>query len=392
MELKQIATILNTVKIPNALGETVTIADDLSNVDEGIDVSNMDGDTCKDYLKQLAVGVVTTITRVAEYPEETFGLYHDEVEYGGVLQVVKARGRLKAYDCPILTLANYDASSSNPDYTDGHYYGGPGLDSKLFAKDVIDEIRYSIPVEMFKQSFTGPQDVRKLFALIEANAKNTLRSMNKELARSILLKIIASAYGDSREVKLFTLYNTVNGYASTDPGYVSLSNYRKDHKFKLFAQQVFIRLKDQMLDYNKKYNDGTVEVFCNKDELRTIILEDFYTDILFTQSGIFHNELTDVGEVYKVNFWQNASKDLLPCIASGSVHDQVVVDGGESADTTINHVVAIIGSKFMGGITNRVDKARAKYIPEGDFNTIFHGVMKKYFIDSREESIIVTLS
>ena len=134
MELKQIATILNTVKIPNALGETVTIADDLSNVDEGIDVSNMDGDTCKDYLKQLAVGVVTTITRVTEYPEETFGLYQDEIAYGGVLQVVKARGRLKAYDCPILTLQNYDASSSNPDYTDGHYYGGMFRSCLLLSK------------------------------------------------------------------------------------------------------------------------------------------------------------------------------------------------------------------------------------------------------------------
>lgn len=389
MELKQIASILNTVKLPNQLGESVTIADDLSNVDVGIDISDVDDNTCLDYQRKLAVGVINFVVMNGEYPEETFGLYHNEIEYGGVLQVSRCRGRLTSYNSPILSLESVTENLSAPDYNDSHYYS-TGIDTKLYTEDVISEIRYSIPVEMFKQSFTNATDVQKLFALIEENAINTLKSFNKELARSILLRIIGNCTSE-RKIPIFTLYNTVNGLTDSDDGYVTLTNYRSNHKFKLFAQQVLKRIQNQMLDYNKKYNDGTVEVFARKSDIRTIILEDFYTDIEFEQSGIFHNELTSIGEVYPINFWQNASTDLMPCIKSGSVHDQIVIDGGDEADTTINHCVALITDKYTGGITNKVDKVRAKYVPEGDFNTMFHAICRKYWCDDRSMSVIITL-
>lgn len=389
MELKQIASILNTVKIPNALGEVVTIADDLSNVGEGISVENMDEDTCKNYLKDLAVGTINFMVRTGEYPEETFGLYHNEIEYGGVLQVTRTRGRLKSYDSPILTLQSVTEDDNAPDYTDGHYYG-TGFDSKLYTKDVIDEIRYSIPVEMFKQSFTSASEVQKLFALIEENAANTIRSFNKELARSILLKLIGTC-SSARRIKLFTLFNTVNGLQQGDDDYVTLANYRSNHKFKLFGQQVLKRIQNQMLDYNKKYNDGTVEIFGKKSDLRTILLEDFYTDIEFEQSMIFHNELTSVGQVYTINFWQNASTDLMPCISEGSVHDQVKIAVENDDPIVIDHVIGLVMDKYVAGITNKVDKVRAKYVPEGDFNTMFHAILKKYWVDTRDMAVIFTL-
>lgn len=390
MELVQIASILNTVKIPNALGEVTTIADDLSNVDEGISVENMDENTCKDYMRKLAVGVTNFVVMNGEYPEETFGLFKNEIEYGGALQVTRSRGRLKSYDTPILTLQSVADDPSAPDYNDSHYYG-TGIDAKIFIKDVADEIRYSIPVQMFKESFTGPADVQKLFALIEENAINSLKSINKELARSILLKLIAAASSD-RRVKIFTLFNTMYGYSQGDAGYVDITNYRQSHEFKLFAEQVIIRLKNQMTDYNKKYNDGTVEVFGRKEDLRVIMLEDFYTDINFTQAGIFHKELTSIGETYLINFWQNASTALLPCIGTGSVHDQVKIDNGDDVPaTTIDHVAAIIGDKYMAGITNKIQATRAKYVPEGDFNTMFTAILKKYWIDERDMCVIITL-
>lgn len=390
MELIQIANVLNTVKIPNALGETVTIADDLSNVDEGISVENMDEDTCKDYLKKLAVGVINFVVMNGDYPEETFGLYHNEIEYGGILQVVRSRGRLTSYSTPILTLESVTEDPNAPDYTDGHYYG-TGIDSKIYTKDVADEVRYSVPVEMFKQSFTSAAEVQKLFALIEENAINSIRSFNKELARSILLKIIG-ACSAARTIHLFTLFNTVNGLTAQDEDYVTLANYRSNHKFKLFAQQVMKRIQNQMLDYNKKYNDGTIEIFAKKKDLRTIVLEDFYTDIEFEQSMIFHNELTSVGEVSLINFWQNASTDLMPCISANSVHDQVVIANGEGEeDTTLNHIVGIVMDKYVAGITNKIDKVRAKYVPEGDFNTMFHAILKKFWVDTRDMAVVIAL-
>lgn len=389
MTLQQIATLINTIKFPNSLGEDVTIADDLSNIDEGVDLSHLSDDDVKDYAKEFVVGVVNVFRNNGGYKAETFGLFHDEIEYGGILQVVRGRGRYKAYTTPILSLESVVDDASAPDYTDGHYYG-IGADTKIYTKDVIDEIRYSIPNSMFKQSFRTPEDVQKLVSLIESQYNDTIASQVKELARSILIALINDC-SSSRRIHLFTLFNTINGLTDSDADYVTLANYRSNIKFRLFAQETLQRIQNQMLDYNKKYNDGSIEIYGQKEDLRTIVLEDFATTMKFTQGNVYNPEYTTPGEMYQINYWQNASEDLIPCISATSVHDQVVIDGGDAADTTINHVVGIVLDKYVAGITNRLEKTRAKYVPEGDFTTMFHAIMKRYWIDNRDMAVIFTL-
>ena len=390
MELKQIADLLNNIKMPNSLGEVTTIADDLSNVDEGIDISNLSDDDIKDYSGQFAVGVINIFRNEENYDEDAFGLYHNEIEYGGVLQVTRNRGRLKAHNTPILTLESVNDDPNAPDYTDAHYYG-PGVDVKVFTKDVADELRFSIPNEMFKQSFTGPEDVMKLVAMIRQNYTNTMASMLKELARSIFIALIKDCSA-SRTIHLFTQFNAINGLQEGDDGYVTLANYRSNIKFRLFAQEVFQGIQDNMTDYNKKYNDGTVEIFGKKADLRTIVLADFARQMEFTQGLVYNPDKTDVGPITKINYWQNASTDLFPTISATSVHDQVKIDNGEGVDpTVINHVVGLVMDKYTAGITNKIVKARAKYVPEGDFTTQLVAICKKYWIDNRDMAVVIAL-
>lgn len=390
MELKQIADLLNEIKMPNSLGEVTTIADDLSNVDEGIDISNLSDNDVKDYAGKFAVGVVNIFRYNGGFEEDSFGLYHDEIEYGGLVQVARNRGRLKAYDTPLLTLQSIVDDPNAPDYTDGHYYGS-NTDVKCFTKDVADELRYSIPNEMFKQSFRTPEDVMKLVALIRENYNDTLASMLKELARSIFVALIKDCSA-SRRIHLITQFNTINGLTSSDPDFVTLANYRNNIQFRLYAQEVLQGIQDNMLDYNKKYNDGTVEIYGKKADLRTIVLADFARQMEFTQGLVYNPDKTSVGEITKINYWQNSSTDLSPSISANSVHDQVVIDNGTGQDaTTINHVVALVMDKYVAGITNKIEKSRAKYIPEGDFSTVFTAIVKKYWIDTRDMAVIVTL-
>lgn len=391
MELKQIADLLNTIKMPNSLGEVTTIADDLSNVDEGIDLSSLTDDDIKDYNGQFAVGVINIFRQEADFSEDTFGLYHDEIEYGGLLQVTRNRGRLKAFNTPILTLESVNDDPTAPDYNDSHYYGAD-VTSKVYTKDSADELRYSVPNSMFKQSFTSAEDVQKLVSLITHNYSNTMASMLKELARGVLLMVIKDCNTDGRVIHALTQYNTVNGLQQGDDGYVTLDNYRSNIQFRLYMQEILQGLKDNMLDYNKKYNDGTVEIFSREDDLRTIVLSDFARQMKFTQGLVYNPDKTDVGEITKINFWQNASTALFPSISSNSVHDQIKVDNGEGVDpTVINHCVALVMDKFTAGITNKMLKSRPKYVPEGDFTTIFTAILKKYWYDSRDVAVIVTL-
>ena len=399
MKYSQIATLLNNTIVKNIFGEgkdgnnnPITIAEDLRNVVYlGTALADMTAADLKDYAAKLAVGVFDTWCDTRSYKDETYDLFISDVEYGGALQRVKAK-LLSASDTNILTLTA--AADSGPDYTDGKYYGTE-WDSKIYTKDVGFKVKYSISTEMFKKSFTSAEGVAKLVAMIEANVDNTLRVELNGLARAVLRKLILSAKTGGRYIPLLTTYNTVMGYESTDTGYVSLSTWKQDQAFKTWVQTIILELRKYMTDYNEKYNDGTVQTFCPEEETRCVLLTEFAAELDVALSSVYHTELVQGTGAYRtINYWQNGTVDLLPCIKSGSLHDQVketIADSGSTTET-VDHVVGLFYDKYSAFITNKLEKTTVKYVAEEDFSTMFHHVVKSYAIDTRNTSVILTLA
>lgn len=389
MTLTQIATLLNNTIVPNALGKSSTIAEDLSNVSTlGTALSSLTANDLKDYLAQLATGVFYEFIRDKNFKEETYGQYITSQEYGGVMGRIRAK-LIPAMDTPIATPASYYDNSSNPDYNDGHFYGGQ-WDSEHWFKDVAFMIANSISVERFRKAFMNARDAEEMIAAMQKNAEDSLRYKLNELARTNMRALVKSAYDDSREIKLITRYNQLHGYSSGDPGYITLANWNISPEFKLFCQETIIQLKEYMRDFNEKYNDGTIPNYCPSEDVRSLLLTAFSTALDFNQSAVYHKELTDIGEHYRINWWQNQTTDLLPQIKSGSLFDQISVDA--STDYTIDHVVGCIYSRYSAFIANKLDKITSDYIAKGDFVTTYHHVIKKYGIDGREGAIVLTLS
>lgn len=389
MTLTQIATLLNNTIVPNALGAEATIAEDLSNVSTlGTALASLTINDLKDYLGQLATGVYYDFIRTKNFKEETYGQYITSQEFGGVMGRIRAK-LLPAMDTPIANPASYYDSSSNPDYNDGHFYGAQ-WDAEHWFKDVAFMIANSISVERFRKAFMNARDTEEMISELQKNAEDSLRFKLNELARTNIRNLVKSAYDDSREIKLMTTYNTLHGFQQGDAGYVDLTNWNLDPDFKLFCQETIIQLKEYMRDFNDKYNDGTIPNYCPSEDVRSLILTAFSTALDFNQSAVYHKELTDIGEHYRINWWQNQTEDLLPVIKSGSLFDQISVDA--STDYTIDHVVGCIYSRYSAFIANKLDKITSDYIAKGDFVTTFHHMIKKYGIDSREGAIILTLS
>lgn len=400
----QIATLLNNVIVPNLFGQgedsgtAITIAEDLRNVvDIGTALADVSADDLKNYMKDLAVGVFATYVDTRSYKDETYDLYMSEAEYGGAIQRIKAK-LLNASDSAIVNLisANDPVSGANaPDYTDGKFYG-TNWDDRVYTKDVGFKIKYSISTTFFKQSFTSAEGVQKLIAMIEANVDNTLRMELNGLARGILRKLVLSAYNGGRELKLITVYNSTMGLTSQDPGYITLANWKQSVSFKLWVQTCILELRKYITDYNEKYNDGTVPTFTPEDDSRLVLLTEFATELDVALGSVYHKEMVEGTGAYRtVNFWQNSTKDLLPQIASGSLHDQIVetvADSGEGATVTINHVVGIVYDRFSAFLTNKLEKTTTKYIPEEDFTTFFHHELKSLAIDPRNTGVVLTLS
>lgn len=401
MKETKIAQIINEQLVPNLFGgdsDGYTVTEDLRNVvDLGTKMADLSASDVKDYSGKFVVGVVNEFLETVPLEAQTFGMYIKSQEYGGVLQRIRSRFT-KTYDTPILSLEDYNADNTAPDYNDGKYYGVP-FDNRIYTKDSSFMIPYSIPVEMFKKSFQSREGVLSLVALITNSVENTLQAELGALAKGILRKMILSA-STSRTIPLITTYNTEFGFQSGDEGFVTLANWKNDFNFKLWAQETITRLRNLVTDYNVKYNDGTVEIRTPKEDTRTVLLNEFAVALDFANSDIYHNEIvkSGVGDYMTVNYWQNASEDLLPTIASGSVHDQIkerVKDAGVGVSddvVTINHIVGLIYSKWSCFITDKLNKTTTDYIAKGDFNQYFHHVVKSYAIDERDMAIAITLN
>ena len=398
----QIATMLNNVIIPNYFGEglsgstPITITEDLRNVvDLGKALSDLSVSDLENFKGDLVVGVLDTYTDSREFQsddEASYGLYVSSEEFGGAIQRVKCK-LLSATDSNLLSLV--DASNSGPDYTDAKFYGVP-VNAKIYTKMDSFRVKFSISNNELKKSFTSAAGVARLIAMIEVTVRNTIALQLNSTARGVLRELILQAYNGGREVKLFTLYNTIFGFTSDDPGYVDLSNWGQNETFKVWCQSTILKLRKGIADYNEKYNDGSVETFTPESDSRAIFLADFATDMDVALGSVYHTELVKGLDEYRtINFWQNGTTELVPMIKSGSLHDQIVekvADAGDAQVTTINHVVGLLFDRYSAFVTYELESMRPKYIPEEDFTTYFRDYTRRYCVDTRNTNVILTLS
>lgn len=380
MKLTQVATLLNETIVPNLLGEGTTISADLSNiVDLGTALADVTAEDMQDFAKDLVVGVARNLFDSRAYRSETYGLMNDAREFGGVVQRVKVK-LYSAVDSPIWTLQN------GTDYFDGTYYGAD-IDSKIYTKDTIFQVKNSIPVEKFKQSFTSADGVMSLIATIEQQVDNTITMELNGLAKTTLQQMIATSVANGQVIHLLTEYNTLAGLSGDDALTADTCLYNAP--FLRWCAMTIVRLRDLTQDMNKKYNDGTIETFTPADDLRVTLLSEFARSIEFNmEADTFHNDIVSVGEYNVINFWQNSSNSMLPSLG---VTAEVKTNVGEASPVTVSGVVGTIFDRYTAGLTARLDKITAQYIANGDYTTYFHHIANSRFIDTRNTGIVLCL-
>lgn len=397
----QIATLLNTKIIPNYFGKgesggsAITIAEDLRNVVEiGKALTDLSVSDLENIKGDLVAGVLETYTDsrlFQDADEASYGLAMTASEFGGAIQRVKMK-LMSASDTNILALT--DASNSGPDYTDGKFYGA-NYDAKLWTNIDSFKVKFSISNNELKKSFTNATGVARMIAMIEASVENTVRLELNGMARSVLRKMILSANTGGRVIPLITTYNTKFNLTSSDPGYVTLANWSQDEHFKIWVQTLVLELRKYMSDYNEKYNDGSVPTFTPAEDSRAILLTEFAAELDVALGSVYHKEMVEgLGSYRTINFWQNGTKEIMPTIASGSLHDQVVETIADSGTTTatINHVVGLFYDRFSAFVSIELDKMTSKYVPEEDFTTYFKFYNRRYAIDPRNTNVILTLA
>ncbi len=379
MKFNEIADLINDEIVKNGLGENVTIAEDLSNiVDFGTLVSEMDEDTLKDFSKSFAVGVVRNYFMSKKLKTQDFGLFRDAQEYAGAVQRVKiSMDNFDAQDQVIFTLTN------GVNYFDGKYYGATP-NAKLYTDEQGFDIPWSIPHAQFKSMFKSADEVGSYVALIEETVKNKLTYTRTQLAKRVLMGIMESALEDGRVIDLVTLYNTQKGTTLTS------ANALFNADFNRWAMMMIELTGNRMQEVNKKYNDGTIETFMDKSDIRMTLLAEFWQNIKFNLlADTFHRDEIMLSENFNtVPFWQNSSDSIIPTL--GATAEIKVTDGKE--ETNYENVVGVIYDYYSGGITQKLDYITNQYIAKGDYTTYFQHVVDRYFVDTTNSAVVFTLN
>lgn len=398
---KQIATIINETMIPNQFGgdpdhSYVTIAEDLRDVvDLGKAVNALSGNEFLDYTQKLVVGVLRTYFDGRRIGESSFGIEMDGQEYGGAIQRVKAKLR-NMQASHLLDPVSINDDSSAPSYHDGHFYGQT-FDVKLYETTVSGKVVNSISEEKTKKMFTTSQGVIDWFGFVDATIANTIENDLNNLSKSVIRKLILACSNGSRRINLIPMYNDLRGLHSGDAGYITLTNWKDSENFKLFVQEIIIRLKKKMREYNNVLNDGSVPCFTPENDERVLLLDEFATAIDFAQSSVYHKELTSIGEYRTIGAWQNPSHSIMESISTTSKADKIVetetdpTDPTKTVSTTVSYVVGILYDKYAMGIVQRARLTTVEPVGAEGFTNYHHHISRDLWVDTRCAGVILCL-
>lgn len=382
MTYKQVATMLNNTLVPNMLGEGTIIADDLSNlVDLGTAIANVTADQLKDYTADFVSGVVKIWLDERVFSKNINRLYRDYEEFGGIVQRVKS-GLMEVTDDVSTNLQNgtsYDQDT----------FIGFDMNNKVYTMDAGFELDWSIPHNMWKVAFSSPVELMRLIGYIGNRAEQSVRANVYALQLATVRKMILTHA--SGRVKLLKIYNdTYNSGAGATR--LTAAEAETDAAFLRWAVEQIILTKAALRDISAVNNDGTIVTFDNAEDIDMILLTKFSNDIkIHMQSDVYHTDLVDIGEYEELNYIQNRGTQKLPDISTCGEIKETVGTGQSAVTTHIEKFVACVYSKYAAGITTHAEKVTSHYNAKGDFTNYFRRCPARYYVDSRENTVVFTL-
>lgn len=387
MKYTDISTILNSEIVANALGQSVTVAEDLSNIVEfGTAVGSLSADALKNFTKSVIAGVYTyAINRMIETKE--FKLLRDSQTYGGCLQRIMNKGLLQAKSTDFLN------PQPNVNYWDGQWYG-PDVDSKLYEETKSFKTIISLSEDALAQWFNNAQDTDKLISMIYANEKNTVKFELMQLEKRVVVSLAYGAVTGSRALHLITLFNNniIGASSSADPNWKDITAIKADRDlmayFQAYCKECIMRAKDRLKDVQDITNDGTVITWSRDEDIKAVFISEFLNDMAWLGSPIqYHDTPLPLTDYETITAWQNAGNQIL---ADYTLSTTITVDNnGTPASET--DIVGVLYDIESAGVTLRSERTVAEGpMPTGHIN-FHHNIAYNYFVDTRLSSIALCL-
>ena len=292
--------------------------------------------------------------------------------------------------------------------TDGQSGPDPFLVNKQHAVQFnfyggnVKELVVTTTEDQLRQAFSSSADFGSFMAAAATNVINQLSQKVEAECRAVVNNMIAAAVsaGGDRVIHVITEYKNATGNTT-----ITSANYLSNAEFEPFAKWLYGRLNTQkrfMAERSEKFHANITTyngvalthpiLRHTSDEYMNIFMLSEFMDQVNSSalSGIYNEQLLEIGSFERVNYWQNIdAPDQIKVIAN-----ELQSDGTCAASAAAIEQEGIIGIMFDDealGITvidegvDSIKNPRGRY-----FNNWYHWTTR-WFNDQTENFVVLLL-
>lgn len=385
MEVKQIYEIMNSIT-NELLGESVVVAEDLSNIVElGQQFENVVG--LDNYVRKLPdhIGRVIFVNR--KYNSRVPSVLMDGWEYGSICEKIAARipEAVENEDWELQDGASYDPN----------VFHAPDVFGSFWNKRTTFEIDMSITEDQVKSSFSNVTQLNGFLSMILTAIENSLsikldalimRTINNMIGETLYAEVPGGTYtgrSGAKAVNLLYLYNTAM-FASDSSKYITAAAAIHTPEFIRFASYVMGNYIDRLKVANNIFNIGGETRFTPDDMLHVVMLSEFKNAAnTYLQSDTFHNEYTALPNAETVAFWQGSGTGY-----AFNDTSKIYLKTASGHDISATGILAVMFDRDSLGVCNQERKVNTHYNEKASFWNYFYKQFAGYFNDTNEQFVV----
>ena len=294
----------------------------------------------------------------------------NEKEFGNPLLFLK-KGHLE-YGQTIEDIFVEMAKAHN--YITGTRDGEDPPDQYAINKAIADTAFYSVILgrqywktiheQDLKRAFLSQDGLGRLIAAIMLAIKNGENYDDYRMAIAIMARQIEESKQNTKwkgEVKLLTLYNTINGTSLT------VDNALKSKDFLQFMSNQFKKWSNRITKPRSDLNNAGVTNWIPKESQRIMMLGDIQADIdTNLMAWAYNSDRLAIGAIDEIDAWYSIGADSTGTVSA----DDITVKGDIGLGGTYP-VVAVLYDADMIKIYNKTQKMSQAYNARGHYYNIF---------------------
>ena len=390
MKVTQLYALVNAVT-KEALGETVVVNEDLSNV---VDIGKAVIDQANgldNYVRKLVdhIGKVVFVNRV--YSGSAPAVLMDSWEFGSILEKIST-------DIPEASENDSWNLQDGQEYSQDTFYQ-PKVEAKFFNSKVTFEIKLSFTEKQVKSAFSSAEQLNGFISMLVQSVENSMtvktdalimRAINNMIAETLVselgtgtvgAKVIDWTKSGVRAVNLLALYNAGRTEKLTPAAAII------DPDFVRFATYQIALVSDRMSKISVLFNSGAKQRFTPDDMKRVVLLSDFAkaSDILLLSDTRNPDRIT-LPAHDSVPYWQGSGKDY--GLTSTGVIDVKTASGETVKVPATASIIGVVFDRDAVGVANLDRRVTTAYNARAEFYTNFYKMDAGYYNDLSENFVV----